>query len=199
MIVNVKISNSVSRVSVMTDDSTLIADLLSQNSIDPSAGQLFLNGMALGADWTSRTLRDYEVGEVNYISCLANKNNAVQVIAVGSTAVFRIDVTNAELQRLADQNNGMSYANEEQEFGVTIRDGENSVNSKGIVFPGGNATEKAAVSVALPSDITDRKEYIAKKYAKVITKLSLAESEMADELAGLDELEAAVRGTIVEL
>lgn len=87
----------------------------------------------------------------------------------------------------------------EEYFRITYKEGKDGITDYGITFPAVNSTGKATITALIPSNITDKKAFVADNFSKVITNLIEVEKQAKKGLTAVAKNKATIESMIEEI
>lgn len=124
-----------------------------------------------------------------------------KISIAANTMILESEFTLDQLKTLEQFNpDALTLCNDKDEllFKVGTSSGSGALSSMGVVFNTTSSNGKAAVSVALPENLEDRKAYATDKYTIAILKLKQVESSLGAAITKITADKASI-GSIINV
>lgn len=200
--IKVTVGNNLSRKSVIVPETSTLREILEANEINYNTGMTSLDGASLAPGDIDKTFSDFGIAEKCYLLNVVKADNAVNITALGEAAVLfsliKLDQLKALLKYIPSAATLTDEETKEELFRIGIADsGLGTVNKYGISFsPTPSEDGDAQVTLTLPDEHGDIKDYLEDHYAEAILNLQKIESNLFTYLDQIDANRAAVRNAI---
>lgn len=203
--IQVTIGNNLSRKNVLVDgDNKTLRQAFEENDINYASGIVSLDGASLTPGMMDKTFAENGVtGDRCYLMVSVKADNAVSAHIAGSALVVTSTATPDELASLAKYRPDALVLTEgegsekREVFKVCTGNGAGSIGAFGAVFSSvTNNDGKATITMQIPADVKDRKEWAEEHIGLAILKLANVEGQFADALASVAEEKALVSAAI---
>ena len=189
-IINVTIGSNITRKTVPAISSATLRQVLEDNAIDYTIGTTMLDGVSLGAGDIDKTFDQLGVTDRCYLLNIVKADNAATVKVFGSALVIK-SIKLADIELLAkhdpealrlrdydDQGNPtcrFAVAAEHNTYG--------SLTKNGAVFSdAGSQTGEAVITIQVPADVVDVKEWVMDTYGPALMNLKEVEEQVPDAI-----------------
>lgn len=86
----------------------------------------------------------------------------------------------------------------EEYFRIAYKEGKDSLSKYGITFPAKTSTGKATITGLIPSDITNKKEFVNDHFSKIMRNLIEVEKQAKKAISVVDK-EATAIDALIEI
>lgn len=190
MMMQIKVSNSTSRVTIVVDDTTTIRQAFEQANITPQ-GLLSFNGVFINASEMDRQLNTFNANadKTSFLSCVNKTENACTITVVGDTVAIKTTFKYDDLALIEKMEGGITITDDDtdEEIFKIVTGEEGSLTKYGMVVP-----PTGVVTIKIPAGYTteeERKEFLYDTLAATINMINQAEENIAAN-GGIEELKA---------
>lgn len=203
--IKVTVGNNLSRKSVIVPETSTLREILEANEVNYNTGMTSLDGATLAPGDIDKTFADFGVTEKCYLLNVVKADNAANISILGEAAVlismFQMENLKTILKYKPSALVIQDEETKEETFRVNIaKAGAGTMNRYGISFsPTPDKNGWAQVTVSLPEEHGDPKDYIEDTYGETILNLKKLENKMFSILGEIEVARKAVRDSIIEL
>ena len=199
--IKVTVGNNVSRSNVIVDENTTLKEVLEQAGVDYTRGSITLDGATVMAGGLNKTFAEYGVQESCYLLNVAKADNAGKVTVAGDAIVITSTLPLEDIKTVAKYRPKelTLYGGEDgKEPLFAIGVGFESINQFGINFSTAARTEgkEAQITVSLPRDTKEPKDYISDTYGAALIALGKLEEKLPGVIAEIEAEKAAIQANI---
>lgn len=196
------IGNNVSRQNIIIDENTTLKAALEQAGVDYTRGSITLDGATVPAGGLNKTFADYGVTESCYLLNVAKADNAVKVTAAGEAIVITSALALEDIKTVAKYRPKELTLfggddGKEPLFAIAVGSIGN-VNAYGASFNAAtrNEEKKAQITLFMPKDVKDVKEFISDKYGAALVSLEKLEEKLPGVIEEINAEKARIQANI---
>ena len=203
--IKVTVGNNLSRKSVIVPETSTLREILEANEVNYNTGMTSLDGATLAPGDIDKTFADFGITEKCYLLNVVKADNAANISILGEAAVltsmFQMENLKTILKYKPSALVVQDEETKEETFRVNIaKSGAGLMNRYGISFsPTPDKNGWAQVTVSLPEEHGDAKDYIEDTYGETILNLKKLENKMFSILGEIEVARKAIRDSIIEL
>lgn len=203
--IKVTVGNNLSRKSVIVPETSTLREILEANEVNYNTGMTSLDGATLVPGDIDKTFADFGITEKCYLLNVVKADNAANISILGEAAVltsmFQMENLKTILKYKPSALVVQDEETKEETFRVNIaKSGAGLMNRYGISFsPTPDKNGWAQVTVSLPEEHGDAKDYIEDTYGETILNLKKLENKMFSILGEIEVARKAIRDSIIEL
>lgn len=203
--IKVTVGNNLSRKAVIVPETSTLREILEANEVNYNTGMTSLDGATLAPGDIDKTFADFGITEKCYLLNVVKADNAVNISILGEAAVltsmFQMENLKTILKYKPSALVVQDEETKEETFRVDIaKAGAGRMNRYGISFsPTPDKNGWAQVTVSLPEEHGDAKDYIEDTYGETILNLKKLENKMFSILGEIGVARKAIRDSITEL
>lgn len=203
--IKVTVGNNLSRKSVIVPETSTLREILEANEVNYNTGMTSLDGATLAPGDIDKTFADFGITEKCYLLNVVKADNAANISILGEAAVltsmFQMENLKTILKYKPSALVIQDEETKEETFRVDIaKSGAGRMNRYGISFsPTPDKNGWAQVTVSLPEEHGDAKDYIEDTYGETILNLKKLENKMFSILGEIGVARKTVRDSITEL
>lgn len=202
---NVTIGNNINRKNVIIDSATTLRQAFELNGVDYSMGMASLDGATLAPGSLDKTFDEMGVtGERCFLLVSVKADNAaVSAKIMGAACVITSDHKLSDLELVAKYRPDSlaltegSGSEKHEVFRVGVGKGVGSIGAYGAVWGEPTTTDgKATITMQIPADVANAKEWAEEKIGASILKLIKVEEALPAALEEVRKEKTAVAAAI---
>lgn len=203
--IKVTVGNNLARKSVIVPETSTLREILEANEVNYNTGMTSLDGATLAPGDIDKTFADFGITEKCYLLNVVKADNAANISILGEAAVltsmFQMENLKTILKYKPSALVVQDEETKEETFRVNIaKSGAGHMNRYGISFsPTPDKNGWAQVTVSLPEEHGNPKDYIEDAYGETILNLKKLENKMFSILGEIEVARKAIRDSIIEL
>ena len=203
--IKVTVGNNLSRKTVIVSETSTLREILEANEVNYNTGMTSLDGATLAPGDIDKTFADFGITEKCYLLNVVKADNAANITILGEAAVltslFQLEQLKTILKYKPSALAVKDEETEEETFRIDIaKSGAGTMNRYGVSFsPTPDKNGWARVTVSLPEEHGDAKDYIEDTYGETLLNLKKLENKIYSTLGEIETSRKAVRDYIIEL
>ena len=200
--IQVKVGNSLSNKTVIVPSSKTPRQVFEENGINYAMGQNHLDGSTMSREDLDKTFDQLGVREGCILYNVVKSDNAVTVTSSGNAMVVTSGVTLEQLKQVErfrpDALRVIDGETKDELFVVCTTDtGSGELSSYGACFGTRTDSEgKATITIELPDEAANVREYIADTYGSALLYLKKLEENIDAQLEGINADITAINDAI---
>lgn len=200
--IKVTVGNNLSRKAVIVPETSTLREILEAYEVNYGTGMTSLDGATLAPGDIDKTFADFGITEKCYLLNVVKADNATYCQALGEAAIFKSSFTLEEIKIIRKYRPSALILRDEETkeelFRIDIApSGAGSIGKYGVSFsPNPDPDGRACVTVTLPENHGDVKDYLMETYGEAILRMQKLEIQKFYVLSDAENDRNAVENCI---